>query len=380
MQFYSLNKSILASKVFSGIKYEENALKAFIRSLASKVGITVPTKSKSDDEFLTIDKFSDGEFCPIFRRSIRDKHVAIMVDGHDSDNIIKTIMTIDAAKRSGAKKITVIIPYLPYSRQDKNDHVRSSIGAKAIAGMLEKAGATRIITIEMHSPAIQGFYDIPVIHLYGNRIFTEYAKSLNLVNVTVCPPDHGAIKRNADFAKAFPDSLHAVIDKKRKKPNEVASMEITGEENIPGRNVVSADDMGDTLGTLAKAADLVMSKGALSYRAFLTHPVMSGDSLVTLYNSKITELVVSDTIVSVYEKKMKYQRMIDSEVETLLMSEINPEFKVEVEWLNQRRLEISAEVTARRPKFTIISSSDLLSKSINSLINKKGSINDINNG
>lgn len=387
MKFFSLNKSPLAKQVFDGIKvsYDEDALpsnaKKLIDLIIRALGIK-KAKKINCDEFLTIDQFSDGEICPIFRQSIRDQHIFIMADGHKSDDILKLLLTIDAAKRSGAKKITIIYPYLPYSRQDKNDHVRSSIGAKLLADMLTKAGANRVIAIEMHSPAIQGFYDIPLIHLYGNRIFGDYAKSLNLVDVTNCSPDHGAIKRNADFSKYFPDALSAVIDKKRVKPNEIASMEITGEENIPGRNVVCVDDMGDTLGTLCKAAALVMSKGALTFRAFLTHPVLSGNALKSLYESQITELVVSDTIVSVYDKKKQYEEMLEREARIAVEDEHG---NTELIYIgdDEGKSELEAkliEIRAKHPIFTIVSSAPLLIKSINSLVNKKGSINEINNG
>lgn len=377
MKFFSLNKSVLSKKVFAGIQYNENSFKGALMKILSNFGYTLPKKTfTDDDQNLKIDTFADGEMCPIFSKSIRDEHVTLMGDGHSAADIMKLLLTIDAAKRSGAKKITVILPYFPYARQDKNDHVRSSIGAKMMANLLEKVGVTRIISIEMHSPAIQGFFDIPVIHLNGNRIFGEYAKALNLENVTNCSPDHGAIKRNADFAKYFPDCLSAVIDKKRKKPNEVASMEITGEENIHDRNVVCVDDMGDTLGTLAKAADLVMSKGALSFRAFLTHPVLSGKALETLYNSKITELVVSDTIGSVYEKQRLYNQLLENEVNKIVADEF--ETKPFDEALYRRRIiETRTELKSKRPKFTIVSCDKLLINSMNRLINKQ-SINDLN--
>lgn len=377
MKFFSLNKSVLSKKVFAGIQYNENSFKGALMKILSNFGYTLPKKTfTDDDQNLKIDTFADGEMCPIFSKSIRDEHVTLMGDGHSAADIMKLLLTIDAAKRSGAKKITVILPYFPYARQDKNDHVRSSIGAKMMANLLEKVGVTRIISIEMHSPAIQGFFDIPVIHLNGNRIFGEYAKALNLENVTNCSPDHGAIKRNADFAKYFPDCLSAVIDKKRKKPNEVASMEITGEENIHDRNVVCVDDMGDTLGTLAKAADLVMSKGALSFRAFLTHPVLSGKALETLYNSKITELVVSDTIGSVYEKQRLYNQLLENEVNKIVADEFeNKPYDKDLH--RQRIIETRTELKSKRPKFTIVSCDKLLINSMNRLINKQ-SINDLN--
>jgi len=378
MKFFSLNKSDLSKKVFAGITYNENSFKGSLMKMLSNFGYTLHKKTfTEDDQNLKIDTFADGEMCPIFQKSIRNEHVTIMADGHSSADIVKLLLTVDAANRSGAKKITVIYPYFPYARQDKNDHIRSSIGAKMMANLLQKVGVSRIISIEMHSPAIQGFFDIPVIHLNGNRIFGEYVKSLKLENVTNCSPDHGAIKRNSDFAKYFPDCLSAVIDKKRKKPNEVASMEITGEENIPGRNVVCIDDMGDTLGTLAKSADLVMSKGALSYTAFLTHPVLSGNALKNLFYSKITELVVSDTISSVYDKKIQYNKMLEEEAYGKAVSEFE-NVKYSEEAFRNRLSELREEVKANHAKFTIVSCDKLLINSINRIINKQ-SINELNN-
>jgi len=370
MKFFSLNKTPLSNRVFAGVKYEEGSFKSVLAKLMSTFGYkTSSDVFTDDDKNLTIDVFADGEICPIFRKRVRDEHVFIMADGHKSDEIMKLLLTVDAAKRAGAKKITVIYPYAPYSRQDKNDHVRSSIGAKLLADILQVAGVTRIITIEMHSPAIQGFYNIPVIHLNGNIIFKEYARAMGLVDVTVCSPDHGAIKRNSDLAKYFPEALAAVIDKKRKKPNEVASMVITGEENVVGRNVVCVDDMGDTLGTLAKASALVMSKGALSFRAFLTHPVLSGKALETLFGSTISELIVSDTIPSVYEKKERYENMLLNKAKEIAVRQhLYPD---------EHYPEILAEVRAKHPKFTIVSCDNLLINCVNRVVNKK-SINELN--
>ena len=379
MKFFSLNKTPLANRVFGGVKYDEGSFKSIMNKMLKTFGYKPPSEVFTDDDKnLTIDVFADGEICPIFRKRVRDEHVFIMADGHKADEIMKLLLTVDAAKRAGAKKVTVIYPYAPYSRQDKNDHVRSSIGAKLLADMLQVAGVTRIITIEMHSPAIQGFYNIPVIHLNGNIIFNNYVKGMKLTDVTICSPDHGAIKRNADFAKYFPDALNAVIDKKRKKPNEVASMEITGEENVVDRNVVCVDDMGDTLGTLAKASALVMSKKARSFRAFLTHPVLSGAALETLYYSTITELIVSDTIGSVYDKQKQYEAMLRKEAhEILSVGYAYPLGTAYSEEQLAKFLPILAEVRTRRPKFTIVSSDDLLINCINRVVNKK-SVNDLN--
>jgi ribose-phosphate pyrophosphokinase len=259
------------------------------------------------DHHLRIDKFSDGEYCPVFLSSVRDEDVYLIADGHSSEDIIKLLLTIDAAKRSGSKSISVIAPYLPYSRSDKNDHIRQSISAKLLADILSNVGVSKIITIDLHNSSIQGFYNFPVIHLLSNKIFTHYIKSLQLDNLCFVAPDHGATKRNLSLAKSFEDSTFAVIDKKRIKPNEIASMTLIN--SVQGKNVIMFDDIGDTLGTLCKAAELLKQNGALTVRGILTHPVLSGDSLTKLANSNLTELIVSDTIPSVYNKLEKFSTL-----------------------------------------------------------------------
>ena len=167
---------------------------------------------------------------------------------------------------------------------------------------------SRLITIDLHASSIQGLYNTTVIHLNGNKIFTKYIKSLNLENLVICSPDHGAVKKNTDFAKAFPNSTFAVINKKRIKPNEVHSMELIGD--VKGKNVVIVDDMADTLGTIKKASEILMESGAISVRAIATHGILSGKAMENLESSKLTELIVSDTIGSVYEKTSDKLRII----------------------------------------------------------------------
>ena len=322
MKIFSLNKSILAKNVLNKFQSEEI------------------------DEQLKIEKFSDGEFCPIFKKSIRDEDIFIMADGHSSEDIVKLLLTIDACKRSGAKSTSLIMPYLPYSRSDKNDHIRQSISSKLLADVLSSVGISKLITIDLHNPSITGFYNVPVIHLKPNRIFIEYIKSLNLQNICFVSPDHGATKRTLDFAKNFEGSTFAVIDKKRTKPNEVASMNLLN--SVEGKNVIIIDDMGDTMSTICKASNLVIEKGALSVRAVLTHPVLSGISMSNINESPLKELIVSDTITSVYKKVYKYNQ--------------------EMCWNKSGKLS---------PKINIISCGDLLSNSIENIL-KKISINDIN--
>lgn len=249
---------------------------------------------------IKIDKFSDGEILPCFRESIRDKDIFFVNSTSTSDCIVETLLVVDAAKRAGCKSFTLVAPYQGYSRQDKTDHLRSSIGSKMLSDILEKTGVTRLITIDLHASAIQGFYNIPVIHLNGNKVSIEHIKSLNLKNLCILSPDQGAVKRATDFCKAFPDATFAMINKKRIKPNEIHSMELVGDVN--GKNVIIVDDLVDTCGTLKKAADILIENGALSVRAVSTHGVLSGSALENLESSKIIELIVSDTIDTALSK------------------------------------------------------------------------------
>ncbi len=244
---------------------------------------------------LKIEKFKDGEILPTFLQSVRGNNIYIVQTTNTSDAIVEVMLALDAAKRAGAKEITLVTPYYGYSRQDKVDHMRSSIGARVMADMFERGGATNIMTIDLHASAIQGFFNIPVIHLNGCKIFSNYIKSLNLDDLIIMSPDQGGVKRALDFAKFFPDSLFAQINKRRVKPNEIHSMDLIGSD-VKGKNVVIIDDIADTLGTLKKASELVMQNGAKSVRAIATHGVLSGDAIANLNSSVLTELIISDTI------------------------------------------------------------------------------------
>jgi len=251
---------------------------------------------------LKIDKFSDGEILPIFEESIRDEDVFFIQTTNSSDNIIETLLVIDAAKRAGCKSFTLIAPFQGYGRSDKTDHLRSSIGSKMLADVLESTGMSRVITIDLHSSSIQGFYNTPVIHLNGNKIFINYIREHKIEDLTIVAPDQGAVKRASDFCKAFPDATFAMMNKKRIKPNEIASMELVGD--VFDKNVVIVDDMADTLGTMKKASELIMEKGAKSVRGICTHGILSGKAIENLEKSKLTELMVSDTIGGVYDKQI----------------------------------------------------------------------------
>lgn len=257
--------------------------------------------SEKSFESLQIDKFSDGEILPIFTESIRDQDVFFIQSTNNSDSIIETLLVMDAAKRAGCGTFNLVAPFQSYSRQDKTDHLRSSIGSKMLADILDKVGLDQIITIDLHSSSVSASYNCPMIHLNGNKIFIEYIKSLKLDNLCMCSPDFGALKKNVDFSKAFPDATFAVINKKRIRPNEIHSMELLGD--VSGKNVIIVDDMADTMGTLKNASKLLADNGSLSIRAIATHGILSGQAMENLDNSALTELVVSDTIYSVYEKE-----------------------------------------------------------------------------
>ena len=256
---------------------------------------------------IQIDKFSDGEILPMFRESVRDEDVYFVSSTNTSDSIMEALLVVDAAKRSGCKSFTLISPFSGYARQDKVDHLRSSIGSKLLADIFEKAGITRMITIDLHNSCITGFYNVPIIHLNGNKIFIDYIKSLNLNDICIVSPDQGSIKRSSDFYKAFPESSFAMINKTRKKPGEIHNMELVG--SCIDKNVIIVDDMVDSGKTLSYAADLLLKSGCKDVRCICTHGVLSGDAVNTIDNSKITELIISDTISSVHEKSNLYNKI-----------------------------------------------------------------------
>jgi ribose-phosphate pyrophosphokinase len=284
-------------KIFSG----KNSLQLTKRIIEN---LNVNLKKESsfgliDEEIklgkLKVDYFSDGEILPLFEESVRDQDIFLVQSTTSSDTIMETLLTIDAAKRAGCRSFTLVAPFQGYSRQDKTDHLRSSIGSKLLADIFEKAGMSRIITIDLHASAIQGFYNVPVIHLNGNKIFIDYIIENSIDNLTILAPDQGAVKRASDFCKAFPEATFAMINKKRIKPNEIHSMELVGD--VFNRNVIIVDDLVDTGGTLKKAAELIMNNGAKSVRAIATHGVLSGKAFENIENSVLTELLVSDSII-----------------------------------------------------------------------------------
>jgi ribose-phosphate pyrophosphokinase len=243
---------------------------------------------------VNVERFSDGEFSPAFDESIRGCDVFIIQSTFaPSDNLMELLLLIDAARRASAHYITAVIPYFGFARSDRKDKPRVAIAAKLVANLLTAAGVTRIMTMDLHAPQIQGFFDVPVDHLDASSLFVPYIESINLPNLTVAAPDMGGVHRARGFAKYFNAEM-VICDKQRKKANEVAGMTVIGD--VEGRDIVLIDDLVDTAGTLTKAAEMLFDKGASSVRACCSHPVLSGKAYERIQNSKLTELIVTDTI------------------------------------------------------------------------------------
>jgi ribose-phosphate pyrophosphokinase len=243
---------------------------------------------------VNIQRFSDGEIYVEFQESIRGKFVFLIQSTYaPSDNLMELLLMIDAAKRASAYKVIAVIPYYGLARQDRKDRPRVAIGSKLVANMLTAAGADRVITMDLHAPQIQGYFDIPVDHLEASAIFIPYIEKLNLENLTFAAPDVGSANRIREIASYFECEM-VICDKHRKRANEIASMVVIGD--VAGKDVVLVDDLCDTGGTLVKSAALMIEKGANSVRALITHPVLSGNAYQNIQNSVLDELVVCDTI------------------------------------------------------------------------------------
>ncbi len=243
--------------------------------------------------------FSDGEFQISFEESVRGQKVFLIQSTMPpADSLMELLLMIDAAKRASASEIIAVIPYYGYARQDRKDQPRVAIGAKLVADMLAVAGATRVMTMDLHADQIQGFFDIPVDHLYASTLFMPHIQNLNLPNLTIAAPDMGGSKRANAYAKHLKAEL-VICYKQRTKANQVDHMTAIGE--VEGRNIVLIDDLVDTGGTLCKAADMMTERGALSVRAICTHGVLSGKAYENIENSKLKELIVTDTIPHIKE-------------------------------------------------------------------------------
>lgn len=241
-----------------------------------------------------IQHFSDGEFQPSIEETVRGKEVIIIQSTFQpTDNLMELLLLIDAAKRASAKRIVAVMPYFGFARQDRKDKPRVAIGAKLVANLLTAAGVDRVITMDLHAEQIQGFFEVPVDHLYASTIFVPYLQKMNLPNLTVAAPDTGGTKRANAYAKLLGCDL-AICYKQRKVANQVESMTVIGD--VKGRNVVIVDDMCDTAGTLSKAAEMMIENGALSVRAICTHPVLSGKAYERIQDSLLEELIVTNSI------------------------------------------------------------------------------------
>jgi len=268
-------------KIFSGRHSVELAKK-----IASSYG--------SDLGNVVFNNFSDGEFQPSYEETVRGKKVFIIQSTPPPfDNLLELLLMIDAAKRASAKEIIAVVPYFSMARQDRKDKPRVPIGAKLAANLISSAGATRIITIDLHADQIQGFFEVPVDHLFGSTVFINYIKSLNLTNLTIASPDVGGSKRANAYAKHLNAEM-VICYKKRLVANQVDEMKIIGD--VSGKDIILVDDMIDTGGTLVKAAKIMKGSGAKSVRAICTHPVLSGKAYNNIEESLIEELIVSDTL------------------------------------------------------------------------------------
>ena len=243
---------------------------------------------------IALEEYSDGEFKPSFEESVRGCRAFIIGSTFPpQDNLMELLLLIDAAKRASAQRITVVVPYYGWARQDRKDKPRVPIAAKLVASLIATAGATRLMTMDLHADQIQGFFEIPVDHLYSSSIFLPYIKSLGIQDLVIASPDMGGAKRAHSYAK-FLDCDVVICYKERKRANEVGKMMLIGD--VKGKNAIVVDDMVDTAGTLTKAADMIAEKGVRSVSAVCTHPLLSGAAMERIAHSALAQLIVTDTV------------------------------------------------------------------------------------
>ncbi|MCK4464678.1 MAG: ribose-phosphate pyrophosphokinase [Bacteroidales bacterium] len=242
----------------------------------------------------SVQEFSDGEFQPSFEESVRGCSVFIIQSTFPpTDNIFELLLMIDAAKRASAYNVVAVMPYFGFARQDRKDKPRVSIGAKLVTDLLSAAGVDRVMTMDLHADQIQGFFNVPVDHIYASSIFVPYIKNLNLENLVIAAPDMGGTKRANAYSR-FLNCEMVICYKLRKKANYVGEIKVIGE--VKDRNIVIVDDMIDTGGTISRVSEMMMGQGARSVRVIATHPVLSGPAYESIENSQITEVVVTDSI------------------------------------------------------------------------------------
>ncbi|WP_343487228.1 ribose-phosphate pyrophosphokinase [Allomuricauda sp. d1] len=274
--------------------YQVPEPKIFACTQSTALGKKIAKKYGAELGNVIFSRYSDGEFQPSFEESIRGARIFIIGSTHpSSENLMEMLLMLDAAKRASARHITAVMPYFGWARQDRKDKPRVPIAAKLIAKMLETAGATRIITMDLHADQIQGFFEKPVDHLFASTLFLPHLKKLNLDNLCIASPDMGGSKRAYAYSKALESDV-VICYKQRAKANVIEKMELIGE--VKGKNVVLVDDMVDTAGTLTRAADLMMERGAKSVRAITTHGLLSGDAYEKIEKSKLEELIITDSI------------------------------------------------------------------------------------
>lgn len=260
---------------------------------------------------ITVNRFSDGEMQPVIDESVRGSFVFFIQSTFPpTENLMELLLMIDAAKRASAGYITAVIPYFGYARQDRKDKPRVPISAKLVANLLQAAGTNRIMTMDLHADQIQGFFDIPVDHLKSDAIYIPYFEQQDLSNAIFASPDVGGVKRARAYAKYFEKEL-VICDKYRQRANEIASMTVIG--SVDGADVILVDDLVDTAGTLCRAADIIIKKGAKSVRALCTHPILSGKAYENIENSKLSELLVCDTI-PLHKKSSKIKVLSTAEL------------------------------------------------------------------
>lgn len=284
-----------------------NSNVALAEEIADVVGVDLGKSS--------VTRFSDGEIQINIEESIRgcDVYVIQSTSGPVNEHLMELLIMIDALKRASANTINIVMPYYGYARQDRKARAREPITAKLVANLLETAGSTRVINLDLHAPQIQGFFDIPIDHLMGVPILGDYFQKKNLKDIVIVSPDHGGVTRARKLADKLKAPI-AIIDKRRPRPNVAEVMNIVG--NIEGKTAILIDDIIDTAGTITLAANALVENGALEVYACCTHPVLSGPAIERIQNSKIKELVVTNSIAISEDKKI--DKLIELSVAPLI--------------------------------------------------------------
>jgi ribose-phosphate pyrophosphokinase len=270
------------------------AFKLYSTSTAKELAASVARDLNVEAKQIFTEKFSDGELFVRFDESVRGEVVFILAKIHmPYENLFELLIAMDAAKRSSARELIIVVPYLPHSRQERRDGQRTAITSRMVADLIQQGGADRLVTLDLHTNAIEGYFKIPVDPLSSQSLFIDHIKKQNLPDLCLCSPDFGGIKRAKQYKKELNCSM-VVINKERLKANSVDNMEIIGD--VSGRNVVIIDDLVDTAGTLCKAADLIVASGAKSVQAYCTHGILSGNALQNIEASSLRKLFIANTV------------------------------------------------------------------------------------